>query len=198
MAKTAFWSLNSPPKSCLIHWIIQLQLKHNLCRTSSSTWGGIWSRQNSADEAVVDGWLRGPRATHEGEIQLHHCTRKRYSTGAPIQLINISVLSVISCENPALLWLEFLYTMFVACFFFSAFVSYSVRLTNKYLKYIQAGLEKFKHCWIWRGENVPEWLKSAVSKWTRRPWRVKDQRASRALSVRASAIVSLDHASVWP
>lgn len=39
-------------------------------------------------------------------------------------------------------------------------------------------------------------LKSAVSKWAQRPRRVEDQQASGALSLRASAIVSLDHASV--
>lgn len=39
----------------------------------------------------------------------------------------------------------------VCCMFLSVFVSYGVRLTNKYLKFIQARLEKFKRCWIWSG-----------------------------------------------
>lgn len=58
-------------------------------------------------------------------------------------LTSMSFLSF-PVKNPALLWSAFLYTLLVASF--SAFVSYTVRLTDKYFKFIQAGLENFKHC----------------------------------------------------
>lgn len=116
------------------------------------------------------------------KLQLNHCTGKTYTTGAPIHL----------CPFCHFLWKSSAFMLGVPLHpvllhSFQVFMSYTVRIISKYFKCIQAGLEKCKH-WTWSGRgNMLEWLRSAVSAWTQRPRRVKDQRASRALSVRASA-----------
>lgn len=152
--KNSFRIFKFHPKSCLIHWIIQLRLRRYLCGTSDSTRRGIWSRQSTAEEAAVEGSSpgrvgEGPRATSEGNTQLHHCSGKSCSVRAQVQLTNIFVLQTAS----VLWWSEFLFTLYwcMFCSLCEVVPLWDLKINSLFRQDLKnlstAGFEEGKVCW---------------------------------------------------